>query len=65
LKIWFKKLKILVMTLEGDPKFVLDEEEVVYDPFEFLVNDCSKTLMFSRLLLGENTQQGGPSRVVS
>ncbi len=53
------------MTLEGDPKFVLDEEEVVYDPFEFLVNDCSKTLMFSRLLLGENTQQGGPSRVVS
>jgi hypothetical protein len=43
------------VTLEGDPKLVLDEEEVGYDPFEFLVNDRLKNLPFSRLLLGENT----------
>jgi hypothetical protein len=52
---WFEKPKIIVVTLEGDPKLVLDEEEVGYDPFEFLVNDRFKNLIFSRLLLGENT----------
>ncbi len=47
------------MTLEDDPNLVLNEEEDGCDPFEFLVNDQSKNLLFSSLLLGENTLQGG------